>query len=423
MAPIWTAESCAHRAARVRLIHQNVSLSALSRTHMPTPSLDNLNNFFTQSVNQFVEPIYNWIWRTNPFISLIPRAEFSPMDGLIPKVVTTTSEMPTAYPDWDNLAISDGTGSSCDVTPTAIVDGTIERNYQLEQNAFTSRVLCLTDLQFDWQAEQEVANLQKNLMQYITVTWSDWYRIKSICMAGTKVGTEASGALTMFTNGDCDFSDLSGNLPSANLSWDHLNYLYDIEMQAGAEANAVGYSEGQPLLSLICGPGVKRDLWQDDTKIRDTVNWGDAFQNFTARGINTSINGFVPNLDLYPIRYAANGSTKIYPTINTGATKGRKNIPNPDYLTLARGGQAVYEVFYVYPRDVWEARVRPVGNTSFGQATFNPINYVGDLRWLNNPDNDENPLGNKGYYRMDVAAAARPVRPEVGIVGLTLARD
>ncbi len=390
---------------------------------MANPDLASVNNFFTQAVNQFVEPIYNWIWRTNPFISLIPRAEFTPMDGLIPKVVTTTCELPTAYPNWSNLTLSDGTTTGCDVSPTAIVDGTIERNYQLEANAWTSRVLCLTDLQFDWQAEQEVANLQKNLEQYVTVTWSDWYRIKSICMSAYKISTLAAGALYTSNDGNCDFTGLAGHLPTTALAWTHLNPLYDILMQAGAEANAVGYSEGQPLVSLICGPGVKRALWQDDTQVRDTVNWGDAFQNFTARGINTSINGYIPNMDLYPIRYASDGTTKIYPTVNTSASKGRKSIPNPNYLTVARGGLAVYEVFYVFPRDVWEARVRPIGLTNYGMAAFNPINYVGELQWINNTDNVNNPQGNKGYLRMDIQAAARPVRPEIGYAGLTLAQD
>ncbi len=390
---------------------------------MPTPSLASLNNFFTQSVNQFVEPIYNKIFRTNPFFPLVPRAEFTPMDGLVPKVVTTTSELPTSYPNWGNLSISDGTADACDISPTSILDGTIERNYQLETNAFISRVLCLTDLQFDWQIAQEVANLQKNLEQYITVTWSDWYRIKSLCASGTKTSTLAAGATFNSSDGNCNFTGLAGHLPTTALSWDHLNPIYDLLMQNGAEAGAVGYSEGQPLLPIICGPGIKRSLWQDDSKIRDTVNWGDAFQNFTARGINTSINGFIPNMDLFPVRWAADGTTKIYPTINTNATKGRKFIPNPDYLTVARNGLAVYETVYIMPNQVWEARVRPVGPTSFGMASFNPTNYVGDLRWINNPDNDENPLGNRGYYRMDVQAAARPVFPEFGYAIMTLAVD
>ena len=390
---------------------------------MATPDLSVINDFFTTSVNQFVEPIYNKIWRTNPFISIIPRAEFTPMDGLVPKVVTTTSAMPTGYPDWSNLALSDGTSDGCDITPTSISDGTIERHYQLEVNAWISRVLCLTDLQFSWQVAQEVANYQKNLMQYITVTWSDWYRVKTLCACGTKLSTLATGGVYQSDDGNCDFSGLAGHLPTTALSWDHINPFYDQLMQAGAEMSAVGYSEGQPLLSLICGPGVKRNLWQDDTKVRDTVNWGDAFQNFTARGINTSINGVIPNLDLYPIRFETDGTTAIYPTINVAATKGTKSIPNPDYLTVARGGLAVYETAYLMSRDVWEARVRPVGPTNFGMAAFDPINYVGDLRWINNKDNDQNPLGNKGYYRMDIQAAARPVYPEFGIAIMTLAQD
>jgi hypothetical protein len=36
---------------------------------------------------------------------------------------------------------------------------------------------------------------------------------------------------------------------------------------------------------------------------------------------------------------------------------------------------------------------------------------------------DQNILGNKGFYRMDYQVAAKPVRPEVGFTGLTLALD
>ena len=128
-------------------------------------------------------------------------------------------------------------------------------------------------------------------------------------------------------------------------------------------------------------------------------------------------------MDLYPIRYAADGTTKIYPTINVAASKGKKNIPNPDYLTVARGGLAVYEVVYIMPRDVWEARIRPVGPTNYGMASFNPVNYVGDLRWINNPDMSNNYLGTKGFYNIQIQAAARPVRPEIGYAILTLAVD
>lgn len=389
---------------------------------MSAPDLSDLNNLMVQAKNQFQEPIYNWVWRVNPYISLFDRQEFEPMDGLVPEVVTTTSELPTAYPfNLSNLTISDGTGSSCDVDATIVNPGYIKRSYQLEVDAFQTPALCLTDLQFDWKAEQTIANFQTNLGQFTTVWWSDWYRVKNLGMINTKVTTLAAGLVDQDSNSNYDFSGLT--LPTTDISWDHLNPLYDTMMQLGAEVSAIGYSEGQPLLALCVGPGIKRALYQTDTKVRDTVNWGDAFQNFTARGINTSINGYIPNLDLYPMRYAADGTTLIYPTINTNATNGRKNIPNPDYRTVGNNGLAVYEVVTVLCRDIYQVRPRPIGPTQFGMAAFNPINYVGDLNWINNKDNLHNILGNKGFFRIDIQVGARPVRPELGYSILTLAKD
>jgi hypothetical protein len=390
---------------------------------MSAPDFTDLNNLMVTAKNLFQEPIYNWTWRTNPYISMFTRREFEPMDGLVPEVVTTTSELPTSYPDaLSNLTLSDGTGSdACDIDATVIQPGYISRSYQLEVDAWQTPVICLTDLQFDWKAEQTIANLQQNLGQFTTVRISDLYRMWNIRMVNTKVSTAVAGAMDFDSNSDTDFTGV--DLPTEYLDWSHLDYLYDITMQLGAEQSAVGYSEGMPLLALCVGPGIKRALFQNSDKVRSTVNWGDAFQNFTARGINTSINGFIPNLDLYPVRYAANGTTKIYPTRNVATTKGMKSEPNPAYRTVANGGSAVYEVAYVLCRDIYEVRPRPIGTTQFGQASFNAVNYVGDINWINNKDNEKNILGNKGFYRMDLQMAARPIRPELGFAILTLAMD
>lgn len=389
---------------------------------MSAPELTALNNMMVLAKNQFQEPIYNWSWRTNPYISLFPRSEFQPMDGLTPEVITTTSDLPTAYPSWSGLSISDGTATSCDVDTTTINPGYIKRSYTLEVAAWRTPVFCLTDLQFDWKAEQTIANAQTNLGQYTTVVWSDWYRMHNISMVNTKVATLAAGAVSTISNSNATF--VGGDSPTTALSWSHLDHLYDLMVQLGAENSSVGYSEGQPLFALCVGPGIKRALWQTDTKVRSTVDWGDAFQNFTARGINTSINGFIPNLDLYPIRYAADKTTKIYPTRNVATTSGYKSEPNPNYRTVANGGLAVYEVVYVLCRDIYEVRPRPIGPTQFDMAAFNAVNYIGDLNWINNKTmGGANDLGNKGYFRIDIQVAARPIRPELGYAILTLAVD
>jgi hypothetical protein len=388
------------------------------------PDVNTINNLFQQVINQFQEPIYNRIFRTNPYMTLVPRAEFTEMDGLQPQVVTSTSDLPTSYPtNLANLTLSNGTSDSCDVTPGTIVDGNIVRNYQLEKDAWDTRTFCLTDLQFDWQAAQMIRNLQLNIGQFATVRWSDWYRIKNLCMINGKVATISNSAFDMVEDSNCDFSGLTIGSSLANLEWTHLNDLYDMQIRAGAGEYAVGYSEGQPLFALAMGPGQKRYLFQQDSQVRETVNWGDAFQNFTARGINTSINGFIPNVDEFPLRYDENMDL-IYPTRNVAATKGQKWESNPAYKTVANGGDAVFEVVWIMPRSIWEARVRPVGTTAFGMASFNPINYVGDLQWINNKTfGGVNDQGNKGYYRIDLQMAAKPIFPEFGYSIITAARD
>lgn len=381
-----------------------------------------INNYFAAMRNQFAEPIYQKLFRENPFMGLIPRTMYDYNDGLQPTALTSTTELPTSYPD--NLstltALSNGSTTSCDVDTTIINDGNTARTFQLEQKAFQSRTLCLTDLQFDFQAAQQARNLMNSLAEYATVFWSDWYRIKNICMTNTKVSTGSAAALDFSSDSNCDFSGVDA--PTDYLEWEDLNALYDIQIRNGLRTNAVGTSEGQPLASLVLGPGYKRKLFQYDNLTRETVNFGDAFQNFTARGINTSINGYVPNLDDFPIRYTA-GMVKIYPTINAAATSGRKNIPNPDYLTVAKGGLAVYENVKIMPRNVWEVKVRPSDPTQFGGMSFDQRSWAGNVYWVNNKDMCDNIDGNKGFYRMLFSMAAKPVFPDLGVEIITKALD
>lgn len=387
-----------------------------------------INNYFAAARNQFAEPIYQKLFRRNPFMGIIPRSMYDYSDGLQPTALTSTNELPTAYPDSLTVlsGLSNGSSTSCDVPTTVINDGNTARTFQLEQIAFQSRTLCLTDLQFDFQAAQQARNLMNALGEYSTVFQSDWMRIKNICMTNTKVSTGVSSgsavALDFSSDSNCNFTGV--DLPTGYLSWCQLDSLYDIQIRNGLDPdNAVGMSEGQPLAALVVGPGIKRRLWQYDNLTRDTVNWGDAFQNFVARGINTSINGYVPIVDDFPIRYAADGTTKIYPTINGDATQGRKNIPNPDYLTVPNGGLAVYENVKIIPRNVWEVKVRPSDPTQFSGMSFDQRSWVGNVYWVNNKDMCDNIDGNKGFYRMLFSMAAKPIFPDLGVEILTLAED
>jgi hypothetical protein len=393
------------------------------------PSLTDINSYFLTRVNQYENNIFARFWTTNPYAGLIDSKPFELEMGLTPSVVTAEHELPNTYLPLTQtaLALSTGTGNAaCTNTPIRIGAGYTTRSFNLNQWSWDTEAFCLTDLQFKFQWEQQAKFREKGLGDYITQFQADWFRIFNIGMINAKLSTTGTATFTEVSDSNFNFSGLSGSLPTQNLAWAHLVQLYDRLNQIGAQQNAVGMSDGTPVYALNCGPGIKRALFQGNSLVRTTVDFMDMgkeySRNFKARGIDTAIYGFLPNVDLYPIRYDS-GLQPIYPFYNANATKGTKAVRNPAYLTVANGGNAVYEVVTVMARGVYSRRPRPVGPLQAGMEAFNPITYAGEVRWINNPDMSTNMLGNYGFYRIDVQQAAMPEFPELGYAIITKAVD
>jgi hypothetical protein len=392
---------------------------------MSAPSLADINNVFATRKNQFQKNIYSRFWRTNPLATLFTRRMFDMPSGRIPEVISSTHELPTSYPfNLPKLTLSSGTGDpACDVPAGLIRSGYKKRSFELEVDAWETPVICLTDLQFQEQVTQQVQNKEKGLREFAEVRISDWHRVHNIGMIDRKASTTDATSVSQKSDSLYDFSGLT--LPTYELDWVHLDAFYDMFIRRGAGEHKVGDAGGMPVFGMVIGPGYKRGLFQRDSLVRETINYSsDPFLNFQARGITKAINGWAPTVDEFPVRFAADGVTPIYPTINQATSgSGYEAVENPAYRTVANGGQAVYEVVTLVTKDIYEVHVRPDDVTSFGKMGFGPQNYVGDIEWINNKDMDKNPKGNKGYYRIDLQMAAKPWAPDLGCSILTLAKD
>lgn len=393
------------------------------------PALTNINSFFQTRKNQFENNIFARFWTSDPYAGLIESKPFELEMGLTPTVVTAEHELPQSYLPLtqSDLALSTGTGNGACVTdPVTIGGGYTNRDFTIQQWAFETEAFCLTDLQFKFQWEQQARFREKGLGDYVTQFMADWHRIYNIGMINTKLSTTSAGGFTRSSDSNFTFSALSGNKPTSDLAWSHLQLLYDELNQIGAQQNAVGMSDGTPVYALNCGPGIKRRLFQGNSLVRTSVDFMDMgkeySRNFKARGIDTAIYGFIPNVDLLPVRYDAS-LQPIYPFYNVAATKGTKAAANPAYRTVVNGGNAVYEVVTVMARGVYSRRPRPVGPLQAGMEAFNPVTYSGEVRWINNPDMSTNKLGNFGFYRIDIQQAAMPEFPQLGYAIITLAVD
>lgn len=390
-------------------------------------SLDNINNLLAQKKNQWDREIYQLNFQQNAYESLAPKAAYDVSDGLAPQVITNTYELPTTYfspANMSALAVSSGTGNGCDTAETVVKSGYTDRTYGLYKVNFNSEVLCLSDIQFDFDPAKQIANKVEGLKQYNIAFWRSYYQAAFIGMSDNKISTTGTASFTSYTNSNYTWSGVAN--PTQQFAWAHARAIYDTLAWTGGLQHAVGMADGQPVFSMNLGPGYKAKLWQVDEGVRNTVNWMSAGKewspNFRARGIDKAVYGFIPNLDQYPIRYD-NSGVYIPPFLNSDATKGRKSTFNPAYRTVANGGNAVYEVITITPRMIFEPRVRPVGPTGFSGADFNAKNYSGEITWINNRDMGGNAYGDKGFFAMNIQVAAKPIYPQLGFAILTLALD
>lgn len=390
-------------------------------------NLDNINNLLVQKKNQWDRELFQLNFQENPYESLAPKSLYDLEDGLSPQVITTSYELPTTYMSPSNmtaLAISSGTGNGCDTPEQVVKSGNTDRSYSLSKWSVVSEVLCLSDIQFDFNPAKQIANKVEGLKQYSKHWWRSWYQAAFIGNSDNKLSTTGASSFTSYSNSNYTFAGVAA--PTQQFAWSHAKQIYDILASTGGEQHAVGMADGQPIYSMNLGPGYKTKLWQVDEGVRNTVDWMSAGKdwspNFRARGISKSVYGFIPNLDLFPIRYDAS-MQYIPPFLNTDATRGRKFINNPAYKTVANGGNAVYEVITITPRKVFDARVRPVGPTAFAGANFNARDYSGEITWINNKDMGSNRLGDKGFFQLDFQVAARPEYTNLGFAVLTLALD
>jgi hypothetical protein len=404
-----------------------------------------INNFFQTRRNQFAKQTLQVLFRANPYFALFERKQFDMELGITPTVRTLTHELPTSYPTSLSAVGVDpniGAGGTLvtgqgdpycapNLTAQVINRGELQRTWQLYQTAFKTNTICLSDLKRAEQAAEAVAGFEKALREYITVWWSDWSRLQAIAMVSNKVSVTSSSALTVHQNDtNPDFSGVSA-IPTQTVNWTILDQIYLNLVRSGvADEYAIGHTEsGMPVLPLILSPGYKQLLFRDDSDKREQIKFSEmgssTLTNLKALGYDKAINGFLPIVDVFPMRFGKTGgisavsdlslANAIYPTVNADATLGRMYSSNPNYLPVSRGGLAQFEVLNILPRNVFEAQFEPSSPSAFSGMEFTPQNYVGEFQWVNNKTfNGDNDLGQLGYYFSQIRVGAKPLFPQFG---------
>jgi hypothetical protein len=386
-----------------------------------------ISAYFRSRRDQFHKSTYQRIWRGNPFRGVVPMGAFPMEEGSSPTIVTYTHELPSAYPTLTAVSVSNGSGNpACNPTSSTIKRGQTERTFSLGATSFKSDVFCLSDMKRAHQAAEAVGAFERGMKEYVNVWWSDYYRLQNIAMLDAKCST-IGASVTEATSTLGNHTQITA-LPDAELDWPALRELYwDLVRRGIADENAIGTSNGKPVLPLYCSPEYIEKLFHADDVVREEVKYFDAKQNLSVLGINESVYGFVPVPDIFPIRYgkASTGiATKadlvaanmIYPTENVAATIGYKNQNNALWKPLGNGtGLAEYEVATILLKGAYETLFEPSSPSAFAGMNFKPTEYTAEWSFINQQTfQGDNDRGNLGYYLADIRVGAKSVWPDLG---------
>jgi hypothetical protein len=414
---------------------------------------DSINTILTQEANRIGSDIYSQTTHISPWLDLIKKSAFpSDMgyqlntiiyDRALPvRDVTTTGngtgdETSIGLGTWSGLGAAETgprTGFLADPSVKNVLGpqgpgtagagkGFIDftrtlKSYSLSRAVLESPRINIEDLRFAAHRQDQLRAIMDLLKESTRYSWEERYRDEYDRLCDTAVSCLSSGT---FTNGVFGASVKAGvstaavaniaatYVASANISNKVLDGLYFRLVRAGAGTKAYGRENGRPVFGLVLSSEASYVL-QTEAGFRDDVRYNSAKVSdlIAPLGVEKAFRGFYHLVDDLAPRFTDGGTTytRVPAYAFTSASSG-VIIPNPDYEI------APFESAYVLHEEVMEALIpEPISGSAGLQ--FNPVNYRGDFRWTNIPNEILNPDGTVGFFRGILASASKPIKTNFG---------
>ena len=199
---------------------------------------------------------------------------------------------------------------------------------------------------------------------------------------------------------------------AANISNKVLDDLYFKLVRAGAGFNAYGRENGRPVFSLVCSSEASYQIMTESESIKDDIRYNNSrvSELIAPLGVEKSFRGYYHLVDDLAPRYSdtVDGSDKLVRVqpYKHNTTTDKIEI-NPDYDT------APIEEAFILVDNVMESLI-PAPITGSNGLTFDPVNYKGEFKWTNIPDQTLNPDGTIGFFRGIMASASKPIKTNFG---------
>ena len=372
-----------------------------------------INTAITRETGRISPEIYEKVVPSSPWIALTPRDEWPDGMGVIQTNMMFERMLPADDAEaWTDVAPSDGNSNNCLPATEIIKWGQTLRTWRLQKIAKETEEFCIEDLRSAFELAKVLGNFTKGLSTVTRWVWENRDRNEYISLAGHKI-TEGGQA-----NFDLDASSFDATTPpTSRLTWGTLDRAYARLAREGVMG--VGFNgQGAPVFPLLTDENTASDLIRQDPEIRSDFRYAFMGKADGSPTLNPyfstgwSYNGFKPMLDLFPARYEISGNAyvRVKPFKTAAATtSGTKRDLDPAYVN------ATYQVSVIHVPEVYTQRIpRPISSPG-GDFHFDPVNYMGDFRWVHDfPGSKCNPDGTIGRFRAVFASASEPVHTEYG---------
>jgi len=321
--------------------------------------------------------------------------------------------------DYNDRTDSDTAAeNNCQYDPVTTGYGFEEKKYTIYETTRKTEDICLRDIVFHYQFEQQLELIFNNLSDITLGAWEKWLRETYVTFSTKQIVAEGFPAFTI-TGGSSDGADVIdqaglreinlGTVPEDTigvLSQDVLDYHYQYLARQARQGKVADGENGMPVFALVTSFETSTELISKDTVRNQDMRYARPTFLLEGYGTITGYKNFAHSHDLEAPRYkvaeTAGKLTRVYPYKFTPTTIGNATNIDRDYVT------APFELSVIFLKNVMKGLV-PENPTAVSGASFGGASNLGTYKWINIEDQTTNLLGETGFMFARFNCAPEPL--------------
>ena len=396
----------------------------------------NVFDAFAIATENLSDEVYRNASYRSVWLNAIPRGTFETGVGTVKTTFAIENSEPTSDAEtWTQITNTEiaggsdgGAGGSCASTFNDVEVGYTSRTYNPEEFALQGPILCKDDLIYDHNVDTFLRAYIEEMTKRAQRSWEKRYEELYMKFASKlSVGNGATVVDTENTITSIDFGS-DGGVSTSTLTQQLLDQIAVELIDRGAtnpDSNGwISYGEDGPVFPLLIGLEASQQIALNNADLRNDFRHaesgsGAASELMSRMGATRSIKNFRHVLNLRPPRFtwteAGNKYVRVPTYLMSSATKGKKAVLNPAYVT------APYEAAIVMNPNVFTSEIVPPVNAA-GGVSWNPTSYMGEWKWVTGGNKIQasgadclDPLDKLGRHFAEFKHAPRPEFPNYGM--------